>query len=55
LKASPSLKGHLKDIFIECYQDARKLVSIASQITLNTFPELPIVNLEQVLDENWLP
>jgi len=55
LKASPSLKNHVFHIFDECYQDARKLVSDASGLSLNTFPENPIATIEQVLDENWLP
>jgi hypothetical protein len=55
LKASPSLKPYLREIFEECYQDARKIVSDRSRLALNTFPENPIASLEQILDENWLP
>ena len=55
LKASPSLKRHLQEVFEESYQDARKLVSLASDLPLNTFPTAPIGNVEQILDENWLP
>ncbi|MCA6614564.1 MAG: DUF29 domain-containing protein [Pseudanabaena sp.] len=55
LKASPSLKAYCQEIFEECYQDAREIVSDRSQLPLATFPEQAIANLEQVLDENWFP
>ncbi len=55
LEDSPSLKPYLDEIIGECYQDAREIVSDRSNIPLDNFPEEPIVNLEQVLDENWLP
>ena len=53
LKASPSLKVYCQEIFEECYQDAREIVSDRSQLPLSTFPEKEIASLEQVLDENW--
>ena len=53
LKDSPSLKSYLKEIIEECYQDGREIASRRSQLPLSTFPEQPITNLEQVLDENW--
>jgi DNA repair ATPase RecN len=55
LKASPSLKGYCQEIFEECYQDAREIVSDRSQLPLSTFPKKAIASLEQVLDENWFP
>lgn len=55
LKASPSLKRHLREVFEECYQDARELVSDVSELPLNTFPSSPIGNTEEILDENWFP
>ncbi|WP_017294199.1 DUF29 domain-containing protein [Geminocystis herdmanii] len=55
LKASPSLKRYLQEIFEESYQDSREIVSDKSQLPLNTFPEKPIASLEEILDENWLP
>ena len=55
LKASPSLKNYLVQIFDESYQDARELLADDSGLPLNTFPEKPIAPLEQILDENWLP
>jgi len=55
LRASPSLKRYLSEIYLESYQDGRDLASKRSQLPLSTFPEEPIVSLEQVLDEDWLP
>jgi len=55
LEDSPSLKNHLNDILLKSYQDAREIVSDKSQLPLSTFPEQPIANLEQVLNENWFP
>jgi hypothetical protein len=55
LKASPSLKRYLQEIFEESYQDSREIVSDKSQLPIHTFPETPIASLEQILDENWLP
>ncbi len=55
LKASPSLKGYCQEIFEECYQDAREIVSDRSQLPLSTFPKKAIANFDQVLDENWFP
>ncbi len=55
LEDSPSLKNHLKNKFLDCYQKGCKLASKHSQLPLNTFPEEPIAPLEQILDENWLP
>ena len=53
LKASPSLKVYCQEIFKECYQDAREIVSDRSQLPITNFPEQAIASLEQVLDENW--
>jgi sugar-specific transcriptional regulator TrmB len=55
LKASPSLKVYLVDIFQECYQDAREIVADLAKLPLETFPVQSIATIEQVLDENWLP
>ena len=55
LKTSPSLKRYLREVFEECYQDSRELVSDISELPLDTFPSSPIGNIEQILDENWLP
>jgi hypothetical protein len=55
LKNSPSLKPYLEEIFHECYQDARKIMLKKTGLASETFPLIPIGNLEQVLDENWFP
>ena len=55
IKDSPSLKPYILEIFDQCYQDARKLVSDRSQLPLDIFPLIPIASLEQILDENWFP
>jgi len=55
LKASPSLKPYLFEIWNECYQDGREIAAARSQLPLETFPEQPIATLEQVLDQSWLP
>jgi hypothetical protein len=55
LEDSPSLKSHLKNKFVKCYQDGCQLASKAMQLSLNTFPSSPIGNVEQILDENWFP
>jgi hypothetical protein len=55
LKASPSLKPYLLEIWEECYQDGREIAAAHSQLPLETFPETPIATLEQVLDEHGLP
>jgi chorismate mutase len=55
LKASPSLKHYFREIFDECYQSSRKIAAKRTQLPLNTFPSSPIGNIEQILDENWLP
>jgi hypothetical protein len=55
LKASPSLKNYLFQIFDELYQDARELLADDSGLPIKTFPENPIASLEQILDETWLP
>jgi hypothetical protein len=55
LDDSPSLNPYLQNIFTECYQKAKAIVGDRSQLPLQTFSELPIGTLNQVLDENWLP
>jgi hypothetical protein len=52
LKDSPSLKPYILEIFDQCYQEARKLVSDRSELSLDIFRLTPIASLEQILDEN---
>ncbi len=55
LKDSPSLKPYLAEIIEECYQDARRITCDKMQISTKQLPSDSIANLEQILDENWLP
>ena len=55
LKASPSLKPYLIEIFEECYQDAKEIFSDLSNLPVNTFSVQPMGTIDQILDENWLP
>lgn len=55
LEDSPSLKPYLQEVLVQCYQDGRKIAAKKSQLPLNTFPDSPIGNVEQILDEDWLP
>jgi len=55
LEDSPSLRGYLQERFSRCYKDGRELSADHSQLPLSTFPEEPIANLDQILDEDWLP
>lgn len=55
LKASPSLKPYLLEIFDECYQDAREIVADRSKLPIETFPIQAIASVEKCLDETWFP
>ncbi|MEG3438365.1 DUF29 domain-containing protein [Pannus brasiliensis CCIBt3594] len=54
LKASPSLKNYLIEVFPECYRNARDILADTSGLSIDTFPEEPIVTVEQALDESYL-
>ena len=55
LRASPSFGNYILDIWEECYQDARELFADESDLPLGTLSVTPIANLDQILDEDWLP
>jgi Domain of unknown function DUF29 len=55
LKDSPSLKNYLQENLVLEYQNGRKLFLDATDFNSDMIPEEPCFNLEQVLDENWLP
>lgn len=55
LEESPSLNPYLREIFKKAYQNAVKITSDKMGLSANFFPVAPIANLDQVLDENWLP
>ncbi|MGB5769959.1 MAG: DUF29 domain-containing protein [Crocosphaera sp.] len=55
LKDSPSLNPYLAEILEECYEDAVKISRNKMELFSNIFPAYPMANLEQILDDNWLP
>jgi len=54
-RISPSLKRYFLETFAECYQGARKLASVETEMTITTFPVASPFTPEQVLDEDFLP
>jgi hypothetical protein len=50
LKASPSLKSYLEEVFQECYEDAVKQASIETQIELKEFPENCPYSISETLE-----
>jgi hypothetical protein len=55
LEDSPSLKSYLREILPECYLDARNLLIDETELDASIFPGELLANLEEILDENWLP
>jgi len=55
LEDSPSLKNYYQEMFYKCYQNARKNASIETGLNLNIFPEIPPFNLDEVLNQDFLP
>ncbi|WOB67691.1 DUF29 domain-containing protein [Microcystis aeruginosa] len=55
LKESPSLKLYLREILQECYLDARNLLIDETELDASIFPLEVLANLEEILDQNWLP
>ncbi|MGB5596939.1 MAG: DUF29 domain-containing protein [Crocosphaera sp.] len=55
LEDSPSLKPYLSQVLEKCYKTAVKIASQKMELSSKTFPVSPIANLEQILDEDWLP
>ncbi len=55
LEDSPSLTSYLLEVLDKCYQDGREIAAMRSGLSVEIFPEKAIANLEQILDENWLP
>lgn len=52
---SPSLKAILNDVFLPCYQDAKKDTTNKYQLPSNLFPEEPPFSLDQVLNADFIP
>ncbi|MDB9458446.1 DUF29 domain-containing protein [Dolichospermum circinale CS-1225] len=55
LADSPSLKAILNDVFLPCYQDAKKDTINKYQLPSNLFPEEPPFSLAQVLNADFIP
>lgn len=55
LKASPSLKVYLENIFDEEYSNGRMLFLNASGLEPQKVPEQPWFDLRNALDHQWLP
>jgi hypothetical protein len=55
LQDSPSLKPHFLETLAECYQEAREVAEIETDLNIDTFPkELPFTPA-QILDPKFLP
>ncbi|MFM7364639.1 MAG: DUF29 domain-containing protein [Cuspidothrix sp.] len=52
---SPSLKAILNDVFLDCYQDARKDTINKYQLSSNLFPEESPFTLTEVLNQDFIP
>ncbi|MDJ0545388.1 MAG: DUF29 family protein, partial [Microcystis sp. M53601_WE4] len=48
-------KPYLSEILEECYSDAREIIIDITQLDASIFPLEVLANLEEILDENWLP
>jgi len=55
LADSPSLKSYLREILAKCYLDARNLLIDETKLDASIFPVEVSANLEEILDQNWLP
>jgi len=54
-KESTSLKNHFLEVVEECYQDARQIAAIETELTIETFPNTSPFSKEPVLDSDFLP
>ncbi|MBD2293675.1 DUF29 domain-containing protein [Anabaena sphaerica FACHB-251] len=54
-KDSPSLKAYFQEVFMECYQDARKLASDETGLELDIFPVESPFNTDECLNQDFLP
>lgn len=55
LEDSPSLKPYLAEILEKSYDTAVKITQQKMEISSNVFPIAPMANVEQILDDEWLP
>lgn len=52
---SPSLKPFFREVFEQCYSQARKRAAIETELPLDVFPENCPFTPEQVLNTEYLP
>ncbi|PSF38020.1 DUF29 domain-containing protein [Aphanothece hegewaldii CCALA 016] len=55
LEDSPSLKPILEEVFLDCYQKARKVILKKYQLSSNMFPSEPPFTIENVLNSDYFP
>jgi len=55
LADSPSLKPWLEEIFLECYEAARRDTIKANYLPENIFPLQPFLTVEELLNLDYLP
>ena len=55
LKVSPSLKTHLSEIWLECYQEARLQAADETNLPVEIFPEQCPFTIENMLNTDYLP
>lgn len=53
LKASPSLKNYLQEVFAECYEDAKKQAAAETGLPLETFPTASPFTPEEALNNDY--
>lgn len=54
-KESPSLENYSLAVFEECYQDARQMAVIETELPINTFPDHSLFTVEEALNSDFLP
>lgn len=52
---SPSLKNYFNEVFLECYEDARKEASLETGLPIDDFPVTPDFSEEEALNPDYLP
>lgn len=55
LDISPSFKQFLREVFDQCYRDARRLTSDKIGLSTHAFPQDCPFSLEEILDLDYLP
>ncbi len=53
LKASPSLKNYLQEVFAECYEDARQQAAAETGLPLETFPTASPFTPEEAINKDY--